>query len=210
MWFISEPRSNSPPWDCQQCGHSEVISPTVAVGNAAPRPPLVSSLLVTVTDILGREGPLQSEGTLQATVPLWSRKQTGMTPGSAREQGRQAGRPLAGAGVRVRVGTRRAGGGRSRRGFPPKLTPGGSHPPHALCLAEGTPPVALQTQDGPAVSTAQRRRHPGARGHALGGATALGCCPGRHVDWTSNREYLSLLYVRESARDETLGTGLQM
>ena len=83
VWFISEPRSNSPPWDCQQCGRSAVISPRVAVGSAVPRLPLVSSLLVTVTDILGREGPLQSEGTLQATVPLWSRKQTGMTPGSA-------------------------------------------------------------------------------------------------------------------------------
>ncbi|KAJ1061431.1 hypothetical protein K5549_018806 [Capra hircus] len=66
----------------------------------------------------------------------------------------------------------------------------------------------FKTQDGPAVSTTETR-HPGARGHAPGGARARRCCPGRRVDQASNREYLSLLYEREFTRDETLGTGLQ-
>ena len=70
VWFISELRSNSPPWDCQQCGCPGVISPRVAMGSAVPRPPLVSSLLIRVTDVLGREGPLQPERTLPATLPL--------------------------------------------------------------------------------------------------------------------------------------------
>lgn len=134
MWFISEPRSNSPPWDCQQCSRSEVISPRVAMGIAVPRPPLVSSLLIKVTDILGREGPLQSEGTLQAMVPLWSRKQTGMTPRVCLRAG-ETGWPTAGwgRGPRASGDQTGAGGGRSRRGLPPQLTPGGvPAPPHPL------------------------------------------------------------------------------
>lgn len=99
VWFIPELRSNSPPWDCQQCGCSGVISPRVAMGCAVPRPPLVSSLLVRVTDVLGREGPLQPEGTLPATLPLWSRKQTGVTPRVCLRAGEtQAGRRWPGPG----------------------------------------------------------------------------------------------------------------